>query len=104
MEDRVLITWRAQEKEFRPKGPAWYWAVGIASCGIAVAALIVGNYLFAVIAILGGFAIMVVGSGRPARYVYKLTDRGLTIGTTVIPYEKISRFAIVDTQPHTPSI
>ena len=100
MEDKVLLSWRGQEKEFRPKQAPWYWAVGIAAGGIAISAVIVGNYLFALIAILGGFAIMVVGSGRPARHVYKLTERGFMVGTTFIPYEKISRFAIREDDPH----
>lgn len=100
MEDKEILSWRGQEKEFRPKQPPWYWAVGIASVGIAISAISIGNYLFAGVAILGGFAMMVVGSGRPTRHVYKMTNHGIIVGPTLIPYEKISRFAVRESDPY----
>jgi hypothetical protein len=99
VDQKILLSWKGQEGEYRPKQAPWYWAIGIAAGGIAVSAALVSNYLFALIALLGGFAIMVVGSRRPLQHVYKLTDRGVMIGVMLIPYEKITRFAIRETEP-----
>ena len=57
------------------------------------------NYLFGLIALLAGFTIMVVGSRGPHRHTYKLTERGFMIGSELIPYASIRRFAIVEHEP-----
>ncbi len=99
MEDTVLISWQAKEYEFKPKEGEWYWTVGIAAAGVAISSLILGNFLFALIALLGGFTAMIVGSKRPSRHTYKLTERGFMIGPHLVPYSQISRFAIREDAP-----
>jgi hypothetical protein len=99
MDDQLIMKWQAREGEYRPKGNSWYIGVGIVAIGLAVAAVIIQNYLFALISVLGGFAVMVVGSRRPARKTYALYERHIAVGTDIIPYEKVSRFAIREDDP-----
>ncbi len=99
MEERVYASWQAKEYDFQPKERPWYWAVGIVAGGIAVAAFILKDYLFSVIAILGGFTVMLLGSRKPHRHTYRLTERGFRIGERLIPYKSITRFAIRDEEP-----
>lgn len=99
MEERVYVSWQSKEYEFQPKERPWYWAVGIIAGGIAVAAFIVGDYLFSLIAILGGFTVMLLGSKKPHRHTYRVTERGFRIGDRLIPYKSITRFAIRDDEP-----
>ncbi len=99
MENAVLMSWQAREHDFREKERPWYWTVGIVAVGIAAAALILGDYLFSVIAVLGGFAVMLVGARRPSRHKYSLTERGFMISSHLIPYSQITRFAILEDEP-----
>ncbi|MES2014671.1 MAG: hypothetical protein V4437_02550 [Patescibacteria group bacterium] len=104
MEHEVLISWQAQEHGFRPKEQQWYWTVGIVAVGVAVASFILSDYLFSLIAVIAGFAVMIVGSKKPERHKYSLTEQGLMIGTQLIPYSKMTRFSIVEDEPRKLSI
>jgi hypothetical protein len=97
--DDVLIRWEAHEYEHSVKERPWYWAVGIFAGGLAIASLILQNYLFAVICIIGGFTVMLVGSTRPPRHTYSLTENGFMVGRDLIPFEKITRFSISEDEP-----
>ncbi|MES2134707.1 MAG: hypothetical protein V4449_00490 [Patescibacteria group bacterium] len=104
MEKQILASWQAREYEFRPKEQQWYWIVGIVAVGAAVAAFILTDYLFSFIAIISGFAIMLVGSKKPQRHKYSLTERGFYIGTHLIPYSQMTKFAIREDEPRKLSI
>jgi hypothetical protein len=97
--DHVLAKWQAHEHEHRPKDAQWYWVVGIIAVGVAVAAVIMQDYLFAVIAVIAGFTLMLVGSARPPRHTYSLTETGFMVGKDLIPFDKITRFAISEDEP-----
>lgn len=88
------LRWEHKDPGPTKKSPDWYWTVGICAGGIAVASFIIGNFLFAVVALAAGFAIMLAGSRGGAHRTYALSDKGLHIGHEVIPYENMARFAI----------
>jgi hypothetical protein len=97
--DHVVLRWQAHEREHTEKERAWYWAIGIAATGLSIAAIILQNYLFAVICVIAGFTIMLVGSSRPVKHTYSITETGFMIGKDLIPFEKITRFAISSEEP-----
>ena len=97
--EHVIVRWQAHEYEHKPKVRQWYWSVGIVALGAAIAAFLLQDYLFGVIAIIGGFTVMLVGSARPVRHTYTLTESGFMVGKDLIPYGKISRFAISEEEP-----
>jgi hypothetical protein len=99
MENPVIISWQAREFDFRPKEREWFWIVCIIAAGVAVSAFVFGDYLFSVIAILGGFTVMLVGAGKPPRHTYSLTERGFMIGAHLIPYAQMTRFSITEEEP-----
>lgn len=97
--EHVIVTWQAEEYSPTPKGTAWFWSVGIVAAGIAIAAAILQDYLLSVIAVIGGFTVMLVGNAPAPRHTYSVTDAGFRIGRETIPYEKITRFAISEDEP-----
>lgn len=99
MEDRLILRWQGRDGVYRPKSNSWYVGVGVVAVGLAVASVIGGNYLFALISVLGGFTIMLVGSRRPGRKTYGLYERHIGTETDKIAFEKIARFAIHETEP-----
>lgn len=94
MQHRAIVSWQAEEYEFIPKASSWYWAVAVIALAVAIAAIILSDYLFAVIAVLGGFSVMLLGSKPPKRHTYRLTDRGFMIGERLVPYRDMVAFAI----------
>jgi hypothetical protein len=97
--DHVIVRWQAQEYEHSEKERPWYYAVGIVAGGVAIASLILQNYLFAVICVIGGFTVMLVGSARPPKHTYSLTEKGFMVGKDLIPFEKMTRFSISEDEP-----
>lgn len=97
--EHVVVRWQAHEYEHTEKERQWYYAVGIVAGGLAIASLILQNYLFSVICVLGGFTVMLVGSAKPPKYTYSLTEKGFMVGKDLIPFEKMIRFAISEDEP-----
>ncbi|MFA5877431.1 MAG: hypothetical protein WC880_03655 [Candidatus Paceibacterota bacterium] len=104
MENKILVSWQAREYEFRPKERQWYWTVGIVAVGVAIASFILSDYLFSLIALIGGFTVMLIGSRKPPRHKYTLTERGFLVGTHLIPYDHMKRFSIQENEPRHLSI
>ncbi len=99
MDNKLIASWHEKEREYKPKESSWYWTVGIVSVGIAIASVIIQNYLFALISLLAGFAIMLVGTQRPVKRKYAFYERYVAIGDEKIPYDQIRKFAIEETDP-----
>ena len=92
----VHVEWQGQEFEFTPKSSTWYWTIGVLSVGSAIAAVIVQNILFAIILLLAGGTVSLLGSRRPAMHHFKITDRGIHVGEQLFRYDNIARFAMDD--------
>lgn len=90
------ISWTVTETAPTRKTYNWYWAVGIIAIGISAGGVIAQNYLFAVLIILGAFALMLAGSRGGARYQFSISERGARVGQEFIPMEKIKRFSILE--------
>ena len=97
--EHVIVSWQTLEYEHQVKEKPWYWSVGIISVGVAIASVLMKDYLLGVIAVIGGFTVMLVGSSRPLKHTYALTENGFKVGKDLIPYEKITRFAISEEEP-----
>ena len=99
MENRLIVGWKAREGEYKPKTKSWYWVVGIVAVGAAIAAAILQDYLFSLIAVLAGFAVMLAGTRRPPIKEYAFYENDIVIGDDRIPYGKVRRFAIKEDEP-----
>ena len=88
------ITWEGYEYEFRQKTPDWYWALGILALAGAVTSAVLGNPLFAVIILVGAFALALFSVKRPAHTAFSVGERGVTIGATLYPFETLEAFWI----------
>lgn len=95
----VALEWQGREFEFTPKSPTWYWSIGILSVGAAVAAFIVGNFLFSIILLLAGFTTALLGSRQPALHTFRITNRGIHVGEQLFKYDNIASFAIEEQEP-----
>jgi len=89
------ISWRAYEYIHEPKTADWYWALGIIGLSIAGAAVIFGNYIFALLAIVVIISLAIHAHHHEPRLVdFKLTEKGVRIDDIFYPYKTLESFAI----------
>ena len=88
------IEWQAQEYEFHKKSPEWFWALGIITLAVILAAVVINNLLFAVLAILGGFSIALYGARKPKTVAFKIDPRGITVEDKLYDYQILKKFWI----------
>ena len=88
------IRWNAPEYEFHEKTPEWYWALGIITAALVLAAVVLHNFLFAVFAVLAGFSVGLHGSRKPRIIIHEINSGGLSFGNRNLNYEDIGHFWI----------
>jgi len=88
------IRWSAAEYEFHEKTPEWYWALGIITAALVLAAVVLHNFLFAVFAVLAGFSVGLYGARKPRLVSHEINSGGVSFGNRNLNYEDISHFWI----------
>lgn len=86
------LTWSALEYEEKERSSDWFWALGIIVVTSSVAAIIFGDYFFAVLLILSGVLLGFFAIKKPEIIFYELNNKGLKIGNRIYPYENIKFF------------
>ena len=95
----MKLVWHTQRGGSERKTSSWYWTIAIVAGGITVASFIAGNLLFGLLAVIGAFAIMLAGSQPNAQEKCAISERGVHVGSSLIPFPNISRFAIEEGEP-----
>ena len=88
------IKWSAPEYEFHEKTMEWYWALGIITAALVLAAVILRNFLFAVLVVLAGFSVGLYGTRRPRTILHEINSGGVSLGNKNLNYEHIGHFWI----------
>ena len=92
------ITWNAPEFIYYEKGPDWYWAVGVISIALAVAAILFGNILFAIVIIAGSFTLSLQASHKPEIVTFTANQNGVQADETLYPYANIDSFWVENSE------
>lgn len=86
------IEWQAREYEFQKKSPGWFWALGIITSAVVLAAMVLSNFLFAILAVLGGFSLALYAARKPKIIMFKIDSQGVTAEDKLYDYENIKKF------------
>ena len=92
--------WSAQEYEYFPKSADWFWIVSILAAAVFAASIILGNFLFGILALVSGVAIILYGVRKPRNITFLITVRGVQIGSKFYPYENLESFWLHYDPPH----
>lgn len=95
----VQFSWSAPEHVYTEKGPDWFWAVGIITLTLAIAAIAYGNVLFAIVIVVGAVALTLQSLRRPQTVEFAIGERGITADETLYPYSTLHSFW-VEHNPH----
>ncbi len=86
------IEWEAYEYEYSDKHGDWFWAVGVLTVAIAATAIILGNVLFAIVILLGGFTLTVYAAREPRRMTVSIDSTGVRMDKHYYPYRTLESF------------
>ena len=90
------LEWEADEYEFFAKDGRWFRNVTLAVGALVLLALLLKNILFAIVLVVGGFALLIHGAKMPERLKYALTAKGARIGAQLFPYDRLHSFWVSD--------
>ena len=90
------VLWHAPEFTYHEKSADWYWVLGIVVVIGALIAVVVGNILFAILIVIGGFAIGMYASKHPDMLTCELTRKGVHVNDKRYPFSSIKSFWVDD--------
>jgi len=94
------LEWQAFEHEHIHKSSDWFWALGIIAIAGAVTAIIFSNILFAILILVGAFTLGMLAVKRPSRVNFRISERGVVIGSKMHPYSSLESFWVEDEEEH----
>ena len=105
MDDSIhAITWEAPEHHHVDKSSDWFWVLGIIALSGAVAAFFFGNYLFALVILLGS-GVMALRAVKPPRIVpFMVGRKGVRAGDRLFPYNSLDSFCIDEEDERGPQL
>jgi hypothetical protein len=92
----VLLEWEGREYDHNPKDADWYWVVGIVAVACAIASILFGNYLFAVLVVIAAVTLALHASKEPPIRRFQLVDEGIVVGEDLHPFEKMISFSVLE--------
>jgi hypothetical protein len=94
------IRWGGHEYSYSEKSVDWYWAVGIVALSGAVAAILLGNFLFGILILIGAFTLSLFAARKPNTVTFEINRRGILIDKKLFPYNTLDSFWIHEDTHH----
>ena len=98
--DKSTIEWHALEFEPHEKSNDWFWILGIVAVVGALIAIVLGNTLFAILIIIGGFIVGVYATKHPDTLRCVVDRRGVHVSGHSYLYKDIDTFWIDESREH----
>lgn len=94
------IEWDAHEHEHKERSSDWFWAVGILTVAIAIAAIIFGNYIFSLFILLSAFSLALFINRHPETIHITVDETGIIKKNIKYPFNTLQSFWIDEKHPH----
>lgn len=92
-----VIEWQALEHHHhKEKTPDWFWIVGTIAIAGSILAIYFGNILFGIVIIIAAMTVFIQSHTKPQILRYRITRRGVQIGSSIIPYSTLESFWVID--------
>ena len=90
----IDICWAAPEFEKREKSPAWFLIIGVFALVIFAVALLMKNFIFAILILLAVFAVFIYAIKEPRLAHFKIDSSGIAIDEKLYSYAELDSFWI----------
>jgi hypothetical protein len=96
------LVWSTPHRAHSPRSTDFYWIVGTIAFAVALIAGYFNNFLFAIIALIAAFIIMVESGKAKDSEKVMIVNKGVRVGNTLYPVSTIHSFAIDEesSEPH----
>ncbi len=98
------VSWEAYEHAHGEKGADWFWVLGMVTVAVAVASIVLGNTLFGILVLVGGFVISLAAARPPRIIPYEISTRMIRIDDISYPYSTLRSFYIDEENPTGPQL
>lgn len=92
----VYFEWEALGYLFEEKSPDWFWAVGIVAVAGAIASVLFGNVILALVILAGAATLALSAMKRPRVHRFRISDAGVEIDDALYEYESILSFSVLE--------
>ena len=103
-ESTRALSWEATEHHHEDRSNDWYWALGVVVVAAIGVSIVFGNFLFAVVLLLGAATIAIFAMRGPLAVEYTIGPRGIRIGNELFPYTTLESFYIDEDGPRGPEL
>jgi len=93
-----FLEWQTLEAPPHERGTDWFISVAIVAFAVAVASVILGNYMFAVLIVVGAAALLLHVARVPKRIAVQIFEKGVMMGSMLYPYETLRSFFVNETE------
>ena len=97
--ENIVLRWSAYEHEHVERGSDWYWALGIVAVCIAVIAILLNDFLFAVLILVAAATLALHSRTPPDISNFELSERGMRVNGVMHRFDQIISF-YVDEEHH----
>lgn len=93
------MRWSAYEHEHIERGADWYWALGVIAVSVAVTAILLHDFLFAVLILIAAFTIALLSREAPDIAKFEISDRGIRVNDVMHRFDEIISFWVEEEHP-----
>jgi hypothetical protein len=91
------IRW-VYEPEHRLRNADWFWVLGIIATAGAVVAILLSNFLFALVIVLSAFLVGVMAMRPPITVHYAVSARGVHLNERFYPFQSLDSYFFDDAE------
>jgi hypothetical protein len=92
----VFFEWSAEGYLFEEKSSDWYWALGIIAVAAAIASVLFGNVILALLILVASGTLALSTLKRPRMHLFRVTDEGVMIDENLYEYDSIHSFSVLE--------
>jgi hypothetical protein len=90
-----IISWDIDEYDKHERTRRWYFIASTVSLALLIFSFWTGDFLFAVIIVIGALILILREGQEPAKINFSITDEGLIVGKKFYDYDEIKDFSII---------
>ncbi|MEK7209045.1 MAG: hypothetical protein AAB677_02190 [Patescibacteria group bacterium] len=95
----MQFTWETLEYEHYEKSPNWFWAIGLGGAMLILVAILMKNFLLAILLLLATFALILHGGKRPDKITVAIGRQGVQVRHLLYPFKTLRSFWVHDHLP-----
>lgn len=92
----VFFEWEAEGYVFEEKSADWYWALGVIAVAGAIASILFGNIILALLVLVASATLAIANAKRPRMHRFRITDEGVMIDENLYEYDSILSFSVLE--------